>query len=499
MRRLLTYLPLLVGVLAMTGTLLAQDVFGPGSPAPIPRGRNADVSPDTYIIQFAPGTARNARANAVNVPGASTRFNYANAPVAAITVQNPNALQGIQNNPLVQNVIQAHVIGIMAKGGPKGGGGGSSGGGGSTGGSGGGSCCSAPGTFDSEQIISYSVQRVGLPVAGSDGDGIGVAIVDSGIDFQHTDLAPSATAFSAFGGSCQDDGGHGTHVSGTVAALNNNQAIVGVAPAATLYCVKVLTGALTGDDSTLMAGLDWVISNHDQVTPPIRVVNLSLGRPLDAGETLNDVSAMHDMIQQLYDLGIVTVVAAGNDATLEITDMVPAAFPEVLTVASTTANEGVKTCAPLGYDVADVKADTVSVFTTDGAGVTVSAPGEEETDYITLPYIGCNALMYGTLSTTMGSQGASRKIPYDGGIAEARGTSFSAPLVSGIVARLMQMGLIPMDSGSTTTEDARTWISNNADRKGTAPVDNPLSPTFYPYTFDGVREGIAQAPQVTAP
>ena len=497
MRRLFIHLPLLAGALVMTGSLLAQDVVGPGSPPPVPRGRNADVSADTYIVQFSPGTSRNDRANAVNVPGASTRFNYGNISSVAITAPNANALQGIRNNPLVQDVIQAHVIGIMAKGGSKGGGGSSGGGGGgSTGGGGGGSCCSAPGTFDSEQIISYSVQRTGLPVAGSDGEGIGIAIVDSGIDFQHTDLAPStAASFSAYGGSCDDDGGHGTHVSGITAALNNNQAIVGVAPAATLYCVKVLDGALTGDDTTLMAGLDWVISNHDQVTPPIRVVNLSLGRPLNAGETLADVSGMHSLIQQLYNLGIVVVVAAGNDPTLEITDMVPAAFPEVLTVASTTANEGVKTCAPLGYDIADVKADDVSVYTTDGAGVTISAPGEEETDYIDLPYIGCNALMYGTLSTTMGSQGASRKIPYQGGIAEARGTSFSAPLVSGIVARLMQMALIPVDSGSTTTENARTWISDNADRKGVAPVDNPMGNVFYTYTFDGTREGIAQAPQ----
>lgn len=494
LRRLSTYSPLLAGLLLMTGTLLAQDVIGPGSPAPIPGGRNAALSADTYLVHFTPGSARNARANAVSVPGVSAKFNYENVAAAAITVQNPNALQGIRNNPLVRDVIQAHVIGIAAKGGNKGGGGSPppppppSGG----------SCCSAPGTFDSEQLISFSVQRVGLPVAGSDGDGIGIAIVDSGIDFQHTDLAPSATSYSAFGGSCQDDGGHGTHVSGLAAALNNNQAIVGVAPAATLYCVKVITGALTGDDSTLMAGLDWVITNHDQVTPPIRVVNLSLGRPLDSGETLNDLSAMHDMIQQLYDAGVVVVAAAGNDPTLEITDMVPAAFPEVITVASTTAAEGVKACY-LPIDIADVKADSVSVYTTDGAGVTVSAPGEQHTDIVPLGSLGCQILMYGTLSTTMGSQGASRKIPYQGGIAEARGTSFSAPLVSGIVARLMQMALIPVDSGSATTEGARSWLSNNADRKDVAPVDNPMGNVYFPYSFDNVREGIAQAPRPATP
>jgi len=65
-----------------------------------------------------------------------------------------------------------------------------------------------------------------------------------------------------------------------IAAQNNDIGIVGVAPAATLYCVKVLGADLTGTDSDVMAGLDWVIQNHSVVTPPIRVVNMSLGRLL---------------------------------------------------------------------------------------------------------------------------------------------------------------------------------------------------------------------------
>ena len=80
-------------------------------------------------------------------------------------------------------------------------------------------------TFDTRQLISEGVQRVGMPESGSDGAGIGVALLDSGIDFNHPDLAPApnsaATAYNAFtpGASCQDDGGHGTHLSGLIAAL----------------------------------------------------------------------------------------------------------------------------------------------------------------------------------------------------------------------------------------------------------------------------------------
>jgi len=80
-------------------------------------------------------------------------------------------------------------------------------------------------------------------------------------------------------------------------------------------------------------------------------------------------------------------------------------------------------------------------------------------------------------------------------LAEARGTSFSAALVSGVVARVLQKLLVPLDSGATTVEGVRNWLQTNASRVGVAPVDNPLVPAIYPVISDGIREGIAQAPQ----
>jgi subtilisin family serine protease len=322
--------------------------------------------------------------------------------------------------------------------------------------------------------------------------------VDSGIDFAHPDLDPApdtpANAFNAIspGASCQDDGGHGTHISGIIAALNNSIGVVGVAPAATLYCVKVLGSDLTGTDSNLLAGLDWVLQHHASVNPPIRIVNLSLGRPLDTGETLA-TSVFRPEIQSLYNLGIVVVASAGNDPTMEITEFVPAGFPEVLAVASTVATNGIRTCFLAGLDIAPIPADAASAFTTDGAGVTTSAPGEEWTDIVDLPLLGCEGLQYGTLSTTLGTGGATRKLVPS--LVEARGTSFSAPLVTGTVARIMQKLLVPLDSGSATVEGVRSWLQTNASRVGVAPVDNPLGGTIYPYSFDGIREGIAQAPK----
>jgi subtilisin family serine protease len=245
---------------------------------------------------------------------------------------------------------------------------------------------------------------------------LGIAVIDSGVDFNHPDLAPAAnaagTAFNATspGASCQDDGGHGTHVSGLIAALNNTIGIVGVAPSAKIYCVKALSSALSGTDSQLMAALDWVIQNRALVSPPIRVVNMSLGRPLDAGETLAN-SVFRPLIQTLYNAGVVVVTSAGNNPTLEISQTVPAGFPEVISVASTTANNGIRTCYLFGLSsLGPVSADTASGFTTDGAGVTVSAPGEERSDIVTLGSVGCVGLKYGTLSTTYNTGGVSRKL-----------------------------------------------------------------------------------------
>ena len=379
-----------LSVATLLGSLaLAQDVVQLGAPLPVTAQPPA-ASPNGYIVIFAAGTSQNDRANTVVFAGGRLRHNYATVDAAAVTVPNAAALEALRRNSRVSRVVPDFIIRSSAKGG----------------GRGGSPPPPTPVVFDTRQLISTEVQRVGPPATGSDGDGIGVAVIDSGIDFNHPDLAPApnaaATAFNATnpGASCQDDGGHGTHVSGMIAALNNAIGIVGVAPAATLYCVKVLGSDLTGTDSNLLAGLEWVLQNHGVVNPPIRVVNMSLGRPLDSGETLA-TSVFRPVIQALYGQGVVVVVAAGNDPTIEISQVVPAGFPEVISVASTVASSGVRACLLAGDPaLGAVPADAASGFTTDGAGVTISAPGEERSDIVSLPYIGCQGLQYGTLFTS---------------------------------------------------------------------------------------------------
>jgi subtilisin len=403
-----------------------------------------------YIVLFREGVAPAERAAAVARGGAGIRFNYGNVSAAAVNVPNANALAALSNNPAVLQVvpdrpmfaIQAKVSASAGKGKP---------GGGGTGG----------------QSIPRGVNRVGVPTASSNGNGIGVAIIDTGIDFKHSDLAPAAKFFSAFGSSCQDNNGHGTHVTGIVAALDNSIDVIGVAPKAKPYCVKVLDANGSGSDATVMAGLDWVAQNYNFVSPPIRVVNMSLGR---AG-TLNDNPALRASVQALYNLGIVVVVAAGNDSTLEVSQNVPATYPEVFAVASTTAADGNNSCRLLP---GAIFADTASFFTTDGKmsggiGVTLSAPGEDQEDVSS----GCFISSIGILSTKLG-----------GGTTRMSGTSMAAPHVSGLVARYMQA------LNMSGPENIRSYMRAQADRKLIAPLDSPTAS----YSFDGEREGIAKAP-----
>jgi hypothetical protein len=132
--------------------------------------------------------------------------------------------------------------------------------------------------------------------------------------------------------------------------------------------LKFSTRPESGSDSDVIGGLQFVLGKT-----AIRVVNMSLGR--DRGTDEED-APMQAAIKALYDAGVSVVVSAGNDAAKEISSQVPARFPEVLAIASTTAAAGAN--AGCRFYSGAIAADTASFFTTDGAGVAVSAPGDEK-------------------------------------------------------------------------------------------------------------------------
>jgi len=107
---------------------------------------------------------------------------------------------------------------------------------------------------------------------GYSGKGIKVGVIDTGIDYNHEDLHVSGGTSVITGTTdYSDDNGHGTHVAGTIAALNNDIGVIGVAPQAELYAIKALDQYGNGNYSEVISGIEWAIDNQ------MDIINMSLG------------------------------------------------------------------------------------------------------------------------------------------------------------------------------------------------------------------------------
>ena len=178
-----------------------------------------------------------------------------------------------------------------------------------------------------------------------------VAVIDTGINATHPDLNVAggrnfATFFSP-SNNFEDGNGHGTHVAGTIAALDNNDGAVGVAPGAKLYGVKVLSNSGTGYVSWIVKGIDWVTGRKAEFNdgsadgdPGIdfAVANMSLGGSGADSSCAND--AYHKAICNSVAAGVTYVVAAGN-SNADFQNFVPATYSEVLTVTAESDSDGV--------------------------------------------------------------------------------------------------------------------------------------------------------------
>lgn len=241
------------------------------------------------------------------------------------------------------------------------------------------------------QALPTGVDRIEADLSSTQaGDGSGavdtaVAVIDTGVDLDHPDLnvvpGKNCTLFglAALLQPPDDDNGHGTHVAGTIAAKDDNAGVVGVAPGATVYAVKVLSAAGVGFTSEVVCGIDWVTANA--ASKGITVANMSLGGggsdDENCGNSNND--AQHRAICAATDAGVTFVVAAGNDGA-NLADSTPAAYDEVLTVtaiADFNGQPGGGAASTCRDDVDDTAAD-FSNFTTVGStdvGHTIAFPG----------------------------------------------------------------------------------------------------------------------------
>lgn len=191
-----------------------------------------------------------------------------------------------------------------------------------------------------------AVSSDGTQTLGSAG-AVQVAIVDTGIWLNHTDLVVgNGTSLVSGVTSPNDDNGHGTHCAGIVGAKNNGVGIVGVAPGTTVVPVKVFGASGGGLMSTVTAGLVWIAANYKTGGRNIKVVSMSLGGasssiPANCGlsGTSTVIDPMHKAICNLIALNITVVAAAGNSGG-PLESATPAKYPEVLTVTAFADSDG---------------------------------------------------------------------------------------------------------------------------------------------------------------
>lgn len=302
------------------------------------------------------------------------------------------------------------------------------------------------GTTQPAQSLPWGVDRIGADNAWSisRGTGVRVAVIDTGIEKAHPDLAdnvvggvnfvkgPGSARKAPDSSAWNDDNGHGTHVAGTVAALDNTIGVVGVAPEADLFGVKVLDGSGTGHASDVVLGIEWSIANNMQV------INLSLAED-------THVQALKDAVDAAAAAGIVVVASAANsgDGDPTTNDVLwPGKYESTIAVSATDSN------------------DVVAHFSSDGAEVEIAAPGVN------------------VLSTTRG-----------GGYATMNGTSMATPHVAGVVAQMLAapvMASADSDAnGAWSSTEVRAYLQTTADDLGTAGRD-----VFYGFGLADAMEAV---------
>ncbi len=299
--------------LAASAETPVEGLDGRGSAVAEPLGAEESVVPGHYIVVFE---------DSVEHPGALAEqqvenrdgelgFVYRHALSGYSAELSKADVKALRNDPRIKYVTPDRKVSILSQGTPTG--------------------IQRMGAAGNEtlQIDSEDNTRVDVDVA----------VIDTGIDaghpdldvFERTDCVPldlNGETEECHNGIGVDGHSHGTHVAGTIAARDNDEGVVGVAPGARLWAVKVLSDEGWGSYSWIVAGIDWVTAHAEQ----IEVANMSLGG-------FGKAPAMDEAIAASVDAGVVYAVAAGNSA-MDASEFSPASNPDAITVSALADYDG---------------------------------------------------------------------------------------------------------------------------------------------------------------
>lgn len=273
-------------------------------------------------------------------------------------------------------------------------------------------------------VEQYAVDQHGMLEAwgGAAGEGVVIAIIDTGIDMNHPDLADRIVAGHDWVDGDDipnDENGHGTHVAGSAAAIGNNAiGVIGMAPEAKIMPLRVLGADGSGSSDDIAEAILWAADNGADV------INLSLGGSSDLlGRIFNKVDPTNEAIEYANDKGVVVVAAAGNDDTF-----LTAYNTETPVLVVNATNEAGETARFSNFG--DPRAISAA-----GARIISTAP---------------------TYPTTIWPNGSD-------GYEELNGTSMASPHVAGIAALMVS-------SGDRSPDQIRDRLISTASN----PSDDPL-------------------------
>ncbi|MFC4778980.1 S8 family serine peptidase [Paenibacillus sp. GCM10023252] len=198
--------------------------------------------------------------------------------------------------------------------------------------------------------IPWGVSQVKAPQAWSTTTGhkVKIGVIDTGVDFNHPDLRQSLSrGVNLLNRSMlpHDDNGHGTHIAGTIAAANQLQGMIGVAPRSLIHPVKAFDHNGSAFVSDIILGIDWCVRNK------MNVINMSFGMKTRSKALLNAVTNAHNA-------GVIIVASSGNDGKRRSVDY-PARYAQTISVGATN------------------RLRRIAPFSNRGSHIDIYAPGDK--------------------------------------------------------------------------------------------------------------------------